>query len=448
FLSFDFYPSKNIQLYSPCGNFYNLLTNSIKDFKTNILENISIPSGNNSQEYGKSIPLLLDTSLYKQKIYLYFGITPVLLFYLPFNLITKLYLTDKSVVFLLACFSFLFSLFLIKTLTKNYKNIPANIKILSLFLIGFCNFLPFMIIHGFIYQVAVLTANNLLFGTFCLFYYYITIKDLRTQHILSFFISLFLCLSVGARPHYILFIPIFLFFIIYLNYKQNDNFKNIFKTIIFFITPCLIYGTIIALYNYLRFDSIFEFGWKYQLNVQDQLNFTFTIKDFIIGLKNNFLLLPTINEQTFFSLKAISNHRIGNEYVTGILWTCPIVYILFSLPNFLKKTFIDNKNNFIFLSALISVIIINIIIISFFGIVIRYIFEFLSLMVILSVTIFFFYFNRTTDKSTRFFLNLLFIFIFVYSVFINISLLFCRENFWFYPTMTNTNYSKIIEFLF
>ena len=78
------------------------------------------------------------------------------------------------------------------------------------------------------------------------------------------------------------------------------------------------------------------------------VDYKLTIKDFIIGLKNNFLTLPVINGTTLFSLTRNTNHSLGTEYITGALWTCPIITILFFIPNFLKKTYKSNIKYFIF----------------------------------------------------------------------------------------------------
>lgn len=434
-----FISNKENIIFSPCGNYYNLLVDSFCNGRLDIFDDRIITNYK---------LFLLDTSSYNDKIYLYFGITPILLFYLPFNLITNLYLTDRFTTFILSFLSFLLSFFLVYKTTKKYKDIPSYIKILSIFMLGFCNLLPFLIIRSFIYQVAVLTANILLLSSFCLLSYFTESTNTKHKNIFIFFISLFLCLAVGARPHYILFIPIFFFFIIYLNYKENGNTKSIFKTILIFFIPCIVYGTLLALYNYLRFDSIFEFGWKYQLNNHNQMHYIPKIKDFIIGLKNNFLLLPNMNEYTFFSLTKASGHRIGNEYITGVLWTCPIITMLVFLPNFLRKIYKENNKNFYLLLVLILTTIISIFVACFYGMIIRYIFEFLSLMIIISIIIFLFYINETKDKTLKNFLIYLFVLIFIYSTFINISLLFCKENFWNFEILANTNYTKIVNFLF
>ena len=453
FLKTDyFFPKATNYIYTTCGNYYNLLTDSIIESKLNIFDDVYIEkTGSNYKDLTKKYFFLMDTSVYKDKIYLYFGITPVLLFYLPFHLITNLYLYDNLLIFLLSCLSFIFYLLLINrillSICKEFS-IPSNIKILSIFLIGLCSLLPFIVIHSFIHQVAIITAHFLLIAAFYLLFQYINAKNAKNEYILVFFISLFLCLCVGARPHYIIFIPVIFFVIIYLKYKESKNINCIIKTFLIFLIPCLVYGTIIALYNYIRFDSIFEFGWKYQLNQHNQSQIAITLKDFFVGLKNNFFTIPDINSKTIFSLTKVSGHRIGNEYITGILWTCPIIFTLCFVINFLKKIYKENFNNFIFLLTIIIITTINIIINNFFGMIIRYIFEYLSLMLILSIIIFLFYMNENKDKLTKNLFNFLFILIFIFSVFINMALLFCRENFWCYPVLTFSHYTNVVDFLF
>jgi len=449
-----FFPGSENYVYVPCGNFYNLLTDSVLNHKLNILDDINIGE---FESYLKTYKIydhyfyLMDTSYYKGKIYLYFGITPLLLFYLPFHIVTNLYLYDIFLIFLLSCCSLLLSVLLLKKISTNAiekNNIDSNIKILSIFLIGLCNLLPFIIIHGFIYQLAVITANVLLLGAFCLFYSFINTKNIKKQYILILFISFLLCLSVGTRPHYVLFIPIFFFFITYLSYTENKNIKNTINCVLVFLIPCLAYGTVIALYNYCRFDSIFEFGWKYQLNPANQLDYRADIKDLVLSIKNNFFLLPNLNEKTVFSLVKTYGHTIGNEYIAGIVWTSPIILMLFYTFSFLKKQF---KTNFKFFSLILIMsftIIINIIVTGFIGMIIRYIFEYLSVMIILSLFFFNYLYSQIKDKFTKSYANFLFTLLVTYSIFINIALLFCKENFCFFPILTDTMYGEVIKFLF
>lgn len=112
-----FYPSYKNIIYPCCCNYYNLVVEAIKDRRVYISTSKIYPKLESNDIYKSYYNLffvdddykwLLDTSYYKGKIYLYFGIMPVLLFYLPFNILTGLYLTDKVLVFILGCISFFF----------------------------------------------------------------------------------------------------------------------------------------------------------------------------------------------------------------------------------------------------------------------------------------------------------------------------------------------------
>ena len=421
----SFYPSTDIKHSLFCSNYYNLLVDSLKKCKlyigTRVDGKYSSIVSQNSHEPNF---YLLDTSIYKDKIYLYFGITPVLLFYLPFNLFTTLYLTDRLLVFILSCFIFLISVFLIKKTAQkitDINNLPTNIIIITIFFVGFCNLSPFLLIRSAIYEVAISSSIFLLLISFCLFYYYIYTDGLKKQEVLTFFLSLTLCLSVGARPYYILFIPIFFFSVLYIRYKETQNLKIIGRTIILFFIPCLIYGTILASYNYFRFDSIFEFGLKYQLNHLNLYNYKPAIKDFVIGLKNNLFLLPDMNESTIFSLTKTSGHRLGCDYIIGAIWICPVIFILSFIPFFFKEIYRKDLKIFIFLLTMSLVVGVTVIITSVFGMAMRYIFEYVSIMMILSFIIYIFYITKTKDKLTKIFFNFMLTIFFIYSFFINIS---------------------------
>ena len=85
----SFYPTSENKTDYLCNNFYNLVVDALKDRKlyiTTVEEYPKLQMDNlyknfstiyNESEYKK----LFDSSYYKGKIYIYFGITPVLLFY-------------------------------------------------------------------------------------------------------------------------------------------------------------------------------------------------------------------------------------------------------------------------------------------------------------------------------------------------------------------------------
>lgn len=454
----SFYPTSENKTYFLCNNYYNLVVDALKDKKLYIATLKDYPKLNMDNVYKKFSILfsenieyekLLDSSYYKGKIYIYFGITPVLLFYLPFNLITHLYLTDKFIVFILACLSFIFSLLLLKKITTSLNfNIQKPISILSIFTVGLCNYIVFLVIRGCIFEVAILTANVLLILSFLLLYFYLQEKEINKRSCFLFLVSFFLSLSVGARPFYVFHIPLFYILIVLFEYSKNKDIKKILKVSFIFFIPCIFYGTIVALYNYLRFDSIFEFGFNYTLNLENHYGQSPSLKDALLAIKYNLFQLPSLNEKTIFSLTKTSGHIFANEVVVGILWTFPLIISLAILPKFLSNVVKENKKIFGIIILMLVVAIVNLFATSFIGMVIRYFFEYMSLIVIISIILFYYVYSREENRSLKIMLNIYFILFFVYSLFINISCLFCENYSAYYARTSSDNYFKIISFLF
>jgi hypothetical protein len=450
-----FNPTKNLIVYTPTGNYYNLVLNAFKKGNLYISDSIKYPTLKEKDIY-KNFPIyvkkdmdllsLLDTSYYNNKIYFYFGITPVLLFYAPFNLITGLFLTDKSLVFVLSSFIFILSLFIIKVLIKKIikKKMPFHIDILIIFLIGFCNYLPFLLIRSSSYEVAITAAAFFLF--LCLYLFLIHNKN---SYFSLFFIGLLIALSVGCRPHYILFIPLLIITIISIEIFKKTDIKTISRLILVFTLPCILYSSLLALYNYLRFDSIVEFGRTYQLNELNQSNWHFKIQDLLIGIKYNLFQSPVINNNfPVFSLELAKGHSIGNEFIAGVFYIFPLALILLLFPFMAHTLWKRDRKISIFLIALTFISILNLFIdTSAAGIVQRYIFEYLYLGVLISIIIFYYLYTNTQSVLMKYLLNIFFITVYVFSIYINISLLFCYENSLFYTASSNGNYEKIIRFL-
>lgn len=489
----SFCPTKKIQTYSSLGNYYNFIVNSIKNkHKFYIHINYAeFPLLNKQDIYknykkyyveDKKYGALLDTSLYKGKIYLYFGLTPLMLFYMPFHLITGLYLTDKLLVFVLGCFSFLLLLFFVKKLIfHHFTHSPFHL--LVIFILGFCSYLPFILIRSATYEVAISTAMFLLLGSFVILYFYLNkiqrdtaskysitenhhcgsrsaiyanktsllssaFLSIRQSDFLLFLLGLLLSLSVGARPHYVLFIPIFFTAVCIMNYYNIKNIKYVMRQTIIFLTPCVIIGAILALYNYLRFDSIFEFGWKYQLNDLRQYAYYPTIKDSLLALKYNLFQFPEINKETVFCLAETKDHIFGNEFVTGIVWTYPFVFLFVFLPSYLWETYKKNKNLFCITVLMIIVVIINVFVTSFIGMICRYFFEYMPFIIILSMQLFYYMYSKLNTKFLKNISEIFFVLIFIYSIFINISLVFSNNYAIFYKETSRNNYAKIVKILY
>ena len=430
-----FYPSKTITIYESCGNYYNLLVNSLKK------SNFHIATMQNLQGINP-----FDTSKYKGKLYLYFGLTPLLMFYIPFHLITSLYLTDKFLVFILGCITFLLHLLLLKIFMEKLKiKSQTFIIILSIFLIGICNYAPFLIIRGVIYEVCIFTAIICLLISILILLY--LNEHSKYKRSLISLLGLLLALCVGTRPQYILFIPVFYLTLLYVEYHKNNKTTNFYEITFLFFTPCIIYGIILATYNFLRFDSFFEFGWRYQFNDLNQRNYVQNFNNILISLKYNLFAFPKIGTETIFSLIRCTEHSRAKEFVTGIIYSFPLILDFVFISYFMKQLY--NKTIFIYILLFIFIVITNFITTGLItGIVLRYVFEYLSFMVIISLLIFCYLLDKQKNNLHISILYILFAVIFIFSIYINISLLFCEESSLAFNIECANNYEKTIKFLF
>ncbi|MBQ3834157.1 MAG: hypothetical protein II816_01385 [Elusimicrobia bacterium] len=439
----SFYPSKNIKYELICCNYYNLLYKSLKEHRLYLSDTLTEDKEHfKFNDDGKELEIhWADTSPYKDKIYLYFGITPVLLLYAPFHMATNLYLTDKFLVFVLACISVLFSIFLIHILSLSFlkKRKVLSINPFIVFLIGFCSTAPYLLVRSSIYEAAIITANVLVLISFIIFYFYLNGKTTIIKNTLLLLLGTILSLSVGARPQCVLFIPAFFTAICIANYYYTKDIKYVVKQAVIFLIPCIIIGTGLALYNYLRFDSIFEFGFNYQTNGNGQKNIKF--KDLLIGLKYNLFQPPQFDWKKIFHLNGTMGHTFLNESIVGIFWTFPMILIFLLLPKFLKNIYKENKNTFIFILLLVYVIVINLILVSLIGMSTRFLFEFVPLMIILSMVIWNYYMETSEGYKLKFFRYTAYS-LFFYSILINTSL------FLSYQIYDLDLYLKIIDFLF
>lgn len=445
-----FKPTKNLVVYTPTGNYYNLVLNAFKKGNLHISDSVKYPALKEKNIY-RNFPIyvkrdpnlldLLDTSFYKNKIYFYFGITPILLFYAPFNLISGLFLTDKLIVFILSSLTFIISLLIVIKLinVQSNKTIPFYINILNIFLIGLCNYSLFLLVRACSYEVAIASAIFFLF--LCLYFLLIYFYTNKNSYILIFSIAMLLVLSVGCRPHYALFIPLFIFTIIIIeNIKKR---QSLYKNIFVFLIPCVLYCSVLAVYNYLRFHSFFKFGITYQLNNFNFIDWHFQIQDFLIGIKYNLFKLPIItNKFPIFSL-----YSLGNEFVTGIIYIFPLSLFFSFLPYITHNLWKKNKEISIFLIILTCIIIINFSIANIAGFNQRYISEYISFIILICIIIFYYLYTNTTSIAIKYLMNIFFILIYIFSIYMNISLLFCNLNSIPYKEVSSGNYEKIVDFL-
>ncbi len=159
-----------------------------------------------------------------------------------------------------------------------------NSSIFWTLFITVCTNMVFIAVNGWVWFI----AQNLCFMLSVMSIYYAVTKKGGLS------LAFWAC-SVGCRPFNALYAPILLY-ILYDGLKEENPNQNVWQIIVpklkWAIAPCVIAASYMLL-NYLRFDSIFEFGHNYLPEFQEATNGQFHL-DYI---KTNLPLLfklPTI----------------------------------------------------------------------------------------------------------------------------------------------------------
>lgn len=336
----------------------------------------------------EGIPVLWDATLYEGKYYLYWGPAPAL----PLTFLKLFYTKEIGDRFLALFFlsgTLVFLTLIILDLHKNYfSQIPNCLVLSAITFAGLINPMPYILVEGRIYEAAIAAAQFFLIGGF----YFLFSAYNQTTIPKLFFAGLFFTFAIGSRTT-VLFAVAFTSIIVLFWAIQTHKVKIILY-LTAFAFPLVIGGIAYASYNYARFDSFTEFGYRYQLtsyNLYEKLDETFslnyifpnTYKTLFNPLEQRIsfpYLFPTRfsgpawleAERGFYLLKA--------ESITGLLFSSP--FLLFIFLAGLQR---DKKIFWINLSLIGSSILLFFILQSFFFIAMRYLLDLIPTLTLLAI---------------------------------------------------------------
>lgn len=342
----------------------------------------------------KNVYYLFDTSYYKGKYYSYYTALPTVFILLPIYLVTHKFLNLVLVNFIILMLAVYFISKLYQLIVENYiKTIPLFIYVIS-FLTIILSSNIFMLLRGLKYDLPV--SCGILFITlsiYSLFKIY-NKKHLRLKLILS---GIFISFIVCSKPTYVVYYLIFPYLIYKLFRKYNINFKNI----IYILIPCIIIGLCQMTYNYLRYDSIFEFGAKYQLTGFNLIDYMgFSLSKFVRGLKFSLFTLPTFkNEFPYIFIKVINDNEPFKEWLyenifLGVLVSPVVVYQLVLMFKKSKDKILNTCKN---INLIVYIIFILLVLIntSYGGISEIYFIDFKYVLILINVISILLYLKNT-----------------------------------------------------
>jgi len=286
-----------------------------------------------------------DVAYFDGHYYVYFGIVPLLLMYLPFRAIFKAPFPSAVGIMI---FALIFSIGVFKLLDllckKKFKSISVGTYILTALTFVNCCGMTFLTKRPDFYSVPIMTSM-----AFIIWGIYLWFKGLNQEkNKLSLFLlgSLCMALSVGCRPQSVLIcavaLPLFLGYF----FKEKHIFKKQgIKELITLAIPFVIVASGIMYYNYIRFGSPFDFGSSYNLTTNDVTRRGFSFGRTGLGLFTYLFQTPSFTA-TFPFIQAvdIDTNYIGKTIYEncfgGLITSLPILWFGFALPkvkNILKE---------------------------------------------------------------------------------------------------------------
>jgi len=288
-----------------------------------------------------------DVAYFDGHYYVYFGIVPLLLMYLPFRAIFDA--PFPSAVGIIV-FALIFSIGVFKLLDlickKRFKNISVGTYLLTALTFVNCCGMTFLAKRPDFYSVPIMTSM-----AFVVWSIYLWFKGLNTEKgkLTSFlFGSLCMALSVGCRPQSVLIcavaLPLFLGYF----FKDKHLFKKQgTKELITLAIPFIVIASGIMYYNYIRFGSPLDFGSAYNLTTNDVTRRGFSLGRTGLGIFTYLFQTPSFNA-TFPFIESVSietnymGKTISENCFGGLITSLPLLWFGFALPT-AKNTLKEKK---------------------------------------------------------------------------------------------------------
>lgn len=207
-----------------------------------------------------------DLSLYKGKLYLYWGPVPALLL-TPIQLVSRQPVADIYLVFFFFCGLLVFnSLILLKVWRLFFAKIPARNVAASVFLVGLILPILWSLNIPDVYEAAIGAGQFFLIGGI---YFVILAFEKGIKKKYFFLAGLFWACSVGSRAINVLPILFLAGLTVFWLWKIQTHWKGYLRLTSSLLMPLALGAILIGWYNWARFDSPLEFGLRYQITVQN-----------------------------------------------------------------------------------------------------------------------------------------------------------------------------------
>lgn len=310
------------------------------------------------------IEYLADYAYYDGKYYVYFGIVPELLLYLPCFLLTGHHMPNYMAVFLFYC-GFILAVFALyrEVCRRWFPGTPFLLYLITGILTICCGNYLFIIARPDLYDTPVMAAHMFTVAGLWLWIKGKYAESAKVKSISFFCGSMCMALVAGCRPQMLLFsflaIPLFWDEVIQ---KRELFSKKSLPNTVYISLPYLLVAMGIMYYNGARFGSPFDFGATYCLTSNDMTKRRFNLHHALLGLWHYFVKPPVVESDFPYlqGIQVISNSYMGkltSEYTYGgLLVSNAFLWVLLSIKS--VKELLKKRGIYIFtlLNIAISII--------------------------------------------------------------------------------------------
>jgi hypothetical protein len=269
-----------------------------------------------------------DMALFNGRYYLYFGVAPAVVLFLPWRIVTGYDLPENFALFLLCFGGYLFycAAFLrfLRMAGANLRPLLLGIVLLAL---GVCQSVPFLLNRVWVYEIAI--GGGYFFSAAGVYALTRGVADQRHGRWIAV-AGLMFGLATASRPDLVFAGGVAatgLWFYGLGGNRRVGSFLAGFGAIL----------TAVGVYNYQRFGNPFEFGFRYQLAGPGQNRVDVSLGHLLPGTFH-FLLAPPEFSSVFPWIRIVLRHpfTLPADYfvepIVGALWLAPFVIGIMFLP--------------------------------------------------------------------------------------------------------------------
>ncbi len=397
-------------------------------------------------------PYLFDVAYYQGHYYVYFGIVPVIMFYLPFYLVTganfptAIGVLVMGIAFILGC-----SALLDRFARYHFKQVSLGLYLLLQVPLIACSGILYLFKFPTFYSLPIMSALGFsVWGLYC------WMRGRSSAKPIPWFLlgSLCMALVAGCRPQ-LMALSLLAFPLFWRSYVTDRHLftKQGVREFISLVVPYVVVAIGLMAYNYARFGSVSDFGANYNLTMNDMTLRGMNIGRLAPAIFSFFLQPPTASGVfPFIQAAPFETTYMGQtvrEVTFGGIFAClPILWVLLFTGHVLKQRSHQRSTRTIFgviVVLLVSGVLIALLDAELAGILQRYYADF-SFMFLAAAVLLYFIINENLQPQTlaqRVFYEGLIVVVSL-SVLYSVLLCFIPETGW-YSDIYPWAYQDIIE---